>query len=61
MIVHIFIRFFSLSLLFNWIIDVHSAAGSSVFTNSMKFKNPKVDKTFVNWKTDGENDDDGGK
>ena len=63
MIVQRFLRLFLFVLLlfFNWITDVHSAAGSSVFTNSMKFKNPRLEKPVNSWKNDGETDDDGGK
>ncbi len=46
------------SLIFNYISFVHSASSSSVvFTNTVKYKNPKLEKTVNNWKNEGGNDD----
>ncbi len=43
---------------FDYISFVYSASGSSVvFTNTVKYKNPKVDKTVNNWKNDVGNED----
>ena len=54
---HLFIELFLVLLPFNYISYVHAATSSSVFTGAIKYKNPKVEKTVSNWKTEVGNDE----
>jgi hypothetical protein len=56
---NIFIHVFLFLIFFNLIFDIHSAPSSSVLANSVKYKAPKIDKTYgSNRKNKGGNDDD---
>jgi hypothetical protein len=54
----IFIQLFLFLILLKYISYVHSASSSSAFATSLKYKNPKVDKTLTNQKSKGAADDD---
>jgi hypothetical protein len=55
---HIFIYLFLFLLLCYYISHVQSASSSSAFATSVKYKNPKVDKSLTNRKNKGVNDGD---